>query len=151
MWHNGGILFDALLASIVPHNILVTVAAAGAQKAAAAAPHVAQYALALIHICVNLHRQHRRSFRSSLGAEDGWIRADQVLTLREFHNIWLLIHAPANERSAGDIGLLLHMVQDQRRVQRQPSLSRSQTAIIHAERWMYQEYDRPKRMLHRHE
>lgn len=92
MLHKGSILFDTLLASIVPHNILVTVAAAGAQKAAAAAPHVAQYALALIHICVNLHRRHSRNFISSLGAEDGWIRADQLLTLKNSHNIWL---APA--------------------------------------------------------
>ena len=55
-WHS---LLDTLLAGIVPPNILVAIAAAGAQKAAAAAPHVAQYALALIDVCVNLHSHSR--------------------------------------------------------------------------------------------
>lgn len=49
------VLFDALFACVVAHNILVAVAAAGAEEAQAAAPHVAQYALALINIRVNLH------------------------------------------------------------------------------------------------
>lgn len=49
------VLFDTLLACIVARNIFVAVAAAGAEEAQAAAPHVTQYALALINIRVNLH------------------------------------------------------------------------------------------------
>ena len=50
----GHSLFDTLLASGIPSDILISIAAAGTQEAETAPPHVAQYALAFIHVCVNL-------------------------------------------------------------------------------------------------
>ena len=48
--------FDALAALVVALSVGVAVAAAGAQEAQAAAPHVAQDALGLLHIRVDLRK-----------------------------------------------------------------------------------------------
>ena len=49
-------LVDTLLAGVIPSDVLVSIAAAGTHEAETAPPHVAQYALAFIHVCVNLRK-----------------------------------------------------------------------------------------------
>ena len=51
-------LLDACAARLVPLCIGVALAAAGAQEEDAAAAHVLEDALGLIHISINLHSRH---------------------------------------------------------------------------------------------
>ena len=56
-------LFYTLLAGAIPSDVLVSIAAAGTQEAETAPPHVAQYALAFIHICINLQKAQTTCMR----------------------------------------------------------------------------------------